>query len=236
MESAPTASGTRTSATTTSRAEHYDSKWGINYDERRPGAGHGQAAQGARARAARASRARSRSAPGTGYFSLNLLRAGVVGEAVATDISPGMLEGCERSAEELGAGRRDGRLRGLGAAVRGRLLRPRLRPRRAAPPARPRRRVPRVPARAAARRRGGVLRRALPLRRPDRGLAQARRARGGAAVAGADGRRAAAVATGTATAAAARRTGSSRWWTCTRSRPRELPGHAGGGRLRATCA
>ena len=39
---------------------------------------------------------------GTGYFSLNLLRAGVVGEAVATDISPGMLRRLENSAKELG--------------------------------------------------------------------------------------------------------------------------------------
>ena len=38
---------------------------------------------------------------GTGYFSLNLLRAGVIGEAVATDISPGMLGKLERSAAEL---------------------------------------------------------------------------------------------------------------------------------------
>src|SRR3954452_6454872 len=39
---------------------------------------------------------------GTGYFSLNLLRAGVVGEATATDISPGMLETLEANAERLG--------------------------------------------------------------------------------------------------------------------------------------
>jgi SAM-dependent methyltransferase len=39
---------------------------------------------------------------GTGYFSLNLLRAGVVGEVVATDISPGMLRRLECSAAELG--------------------------------------------------------------------------------------------------------------------------------------
>ena len=39
---------------------------------------------------------------GTGYFSLNLLQAGVVREAVCTDISRGMLDELERSAARLG--------------------------------------------------------------------------------------------------------------------------------------
>ena len=39
---------------------------------------------------------------GTGYFTLNLVRAGVIREAVATDISPGMLRTLSGSAEELG--------------------------------------------------------------------------------------------------------------------------------------
>jgi SAM-dependent methyltransferase len=39
---------------------------------------------------------------GTGYFSLNLLRAGVIGSAVASDISPGMLRALSASADELG--------------------------------------------------------------------------------------------------------------------------------------
>jgi SAM-dependent methyltransferase len=39
---------------------------------------------------------------GTGYFSLNLLQAGVVREAVATDISPGMLDALEANAARLG--------------------------------------------------------------------------------------------------------------------------------------
>jgi SAM-dependent methyltransferase len=38
---------------------------------------------------------------GTGYFSLHLLRAGVVGEATCTDLSPGMLQTLERNAEAL---------------------------------------------------------------------------------------------------------------------------------------
>src|SRR2546430_4616685 len=39
---------------------------------------------------------------GTGYFSLNLLQAGIVGEATCTDISPGMLRTLARNAERLG--------------------------------------------------------------------------------------------------------------------------------------
>ena len=82
-------------------AEHYDSKWGINYNEvgqaqvtgkLRKALGHepGRYARGLEIGA------------GTGYFTLNLLRAGVVGEAVATDISPGMLRRLARSAAEMG--------------------------------------------------------------------------------------------------------------------------------------
>jgi len=38
---------------------------------------------------------------GTGYFSLNLLQAGVIAKATATDISPGMLEALQANATEL---------------------------------------------------------------------------------------------------------------------------------------
>jgi ubiquinone/menaquinone biosynthesis C-methylase UbiE len=82
-------------------ALHYDSKWGINYDEvglaqvtgkLRKALGH---APGYYERALEIG-------AGTGYFTLNLLRAGVIGEAVATDISPRMLRALEDSARELG--------------------------------------------------------------------------------------------------------------------------------------
>ena len=128
---------------------------------------------------------------GTGYFIINLVRAGVVSEAVATDISPGMLDVLSTTAAELGVAGGDRGLRGIGAALRGRLVRPRGRPRRAPPPSGPRRRLPRVPARAAPRRRRGLLRRALLLRGQVGRAAEARRTRRRAAVAGADGRRAA---------------------------------------------
>ncbi len=39
---------------------------------------------------------------GTGYFSLNLLQAGVVRAAVCSDISPGMMETCASNASRLG--------------------------------------------------------------------------------------------------------------------------------------
>jgi ubiquinone/menaquinone biosynthesis C-methylase UbiE len=82
-------------------ARHYDSKWGIDYGE------IGQAQVESKLRKAlgheprRYGRALEIGA-GTGYFTLNLLRAGIVGEAVATDISPGMLRRLRGSAEELG--------------------------------------------------------------------------------------------------------------------------------------
>jgi SAM-dependent methyltransferase len=82
-------------------AQRYDSKWGIDYGE------IGQAQVESKLRKAlgheprRYGRALEIGA-GTGYFTLNLLRAGIVGEAVATDISPGMLRRLRGSAEELG--------------------------------------------------------------------------------------------------------------------------------------
>jgi ubiquinone/menaquinone biosynthesis C-methylase UbiE len=82
-------------------ALHYDSKWGINYDE----VGQAQVTGKLRKALGHAPGYYERAleiGAGTGYFTLNLLRAGVIGEAVATDISPGMLEALEGSARELG--------------------------------------------------------------------------------------------------------------------------------------
>ena len=157
-------------------AEHYDSKWGINYGP----VGQAQVTSKLRKALGHEPRRYARAleiGAGTGYFSLNLLRAGVIGEAVATDISPGMLEQARALRDRARPVRRDRRVRGGEAALRRRLLRPGVRARRAPPPAGSRRRLPRVPARAAPRRRGGILRRAVPLRRPDRRVAQARRQR-----------------------------------------------------------
>jgi SAM-dependent methyltransferase len=81
-------------------AEHYDAKWGINYGEVGQAQVTGKLKKALGHEPRRYRRALEIGA-GTGYFSLNLLRAGVVGEAVATDISPGMLSRLQASAEEL---------------------------------------------------------------------------------------------------------------------------------------
>jgi SAM-dependent methyltransferase len=82
-------------------AEHYNSKWGIKYDA----VGQAQVTSKLRKALGHEPRRYARAleiGAGTGYFSLNLLRAGVIGQAVATDISPGMLRKLERSAAEFG--------------------------------------------------------------------------------------------------------------------------------------
>jgi SAM-dependent methyltransferase len=82
-------------------AEHYDSKWGINYGE----VGRAQVLGKLRKALGREPGVFDRGleiGAGTGYFTLNLMRAGVLREAVATDISPGMLSALSASAAELG--------------------------------------------------------------------------------------------------------------------------------------
>jgi SAM-dependent methyltransferase len=82
-------------------AAHYDSKWGIGYDEVGQAQVTGKLRKALGHEPGHYERALEIGA-GTGYFTLNLLRAGVIGEAVAADISPGMLRALERSAGELG--------------------------------------------------------------------------------------------------------------------------------------
>ena len=83
-------------------ASSYDSKWGIDFGE------VGQAQVLGKLRKVlgcglEPGFARSLEVgAGTGYFSLNLLRAGVVREATCTDISPGMLRALRGNAERLG--------------------------------------------------------------------------------------------------------------------------------------
>jgi ubiquinone/menaquinone biosynthesis C-methylase UbiE len=79
----------------------YDAKWGISFGEigRRQVLGKVTKLLGAQP----GPFARSLEiGAGTGYFSLNLLQEGVVGEATCTDISPGMLETLEANARALG--------------------------------------------------------------------------------------------------------------------------------------
>ena len=82
-------------------ASSYDSKWGIDFGE----IGREQV----RRKLARALGGLPEACfgdaleigAGTGYFTLNLLRAGLVGRATATDISPGMLKTLAATAAEL---------------------------------------------------------------------------------------------------------------------------------------
>jgi ubiquinone/menaquinone biosynthesis C-methylase UbiE len=83
-------------------APDYDSKWGISFEET------GRSLVVAKLRKALGAKG---SAPfgrtleigaGTGYFTLNLLRAGLIEQAVCTDISQGMLDELARSAERMG--------------------------------------------------------------------------------------------------------------------------------------
>jgi len=82
-------------------AEAYDTKWGITFDERGREQVVGKLSRALGREPWRFERALEIGA-GTGYFTLNLLRPGVIGEATATDISAGMLRRLEDSAADLG--------------------------------------------------------------------------------------------------------------------------------------
>jgi SAM-dependent methyltransferase len=82
-------------------ADHYDSKWGIDFGE----LGLEQVTAKVRKALGREPGHYPRSleiGAGTGYFSLNLLRAGLIGEATCSDISPGMLQALQQNARRLG--------------------------------------------------------------------------------------------------------------------------------------
>jgi SAM-dependent methyltransferase len=83
-------------------ASSYDFKWGIDFGE----VGRAQVVGKLRkvlGRSLDEGFARSLEVgAGTGYFSLNLLLAGVVEEASCTDISPGMISALRANAERLG--------------------------------------------------------------------------------------------------------------------------------------
>src|SRR5579862_4800163 len=83
-------------------ASGYDSKWGIDFGD----VGQAQVLRKLRkVLGAELDRGYERSleiGAGTGYFSLNLLQAGVVREATCTDISPGMVRTLACNAATLG--------------------------------------------------------------------------------------------------------------------------------------
>ena len=82
-------------------AHHYDAKWGIDFGDvgREQVLAKVEAALGHRPDGWRRS---LEIGSGTGYFTLNLLRAGMIGEATCSDISPGMLVALRANAERLG--------------------------------------------------------------------------------------------------------------------------------------
>jgi SAM-dependent methyltransferase len=82
-------------------AGHYDSKWGIDFDELGCAQVLAKTSKGLGREPERFRRSLEIGA-GTGYFSLNLLRAGVIAEATCSDISPGMLSVLQANAERLG--------------------------------------------------------------------------------------------------------------------------------------
>jgi ubiquinone/menaquinone biosynthesis C-methylase UbiE len=82
-------------------ANHYDSKWGIDFGE----LGRDQVVAKVCKVLGHSPDHYPRSleiGAGTGYFTLNLLRAGQIGEATCTDISPGMLSTLRTNARRLG--------------------------------------------------------------------------------------------------------------------------------------
>jgi ubiquinone/menaquinone biosynthesis C-methylase UbiE len=84
-------------------AEHYDTKWGVDYGD----VGRHQVRGKLHKLLGRPLPTFERSleiGAGTGYFTLNMLQDGVVREAVATDISPGMLDALQANAARIGVG------------------------------------------------------------------------------------------------------------------------------------
>jgi SAM-dependent methyltransferase len=82
-------------------AASYDSKWAIDYGE----IGGGQVVAKLEKALGRAPGHYGRMleiGAGTGYFTLNLLRRGIVDAATAIDISPGMLDALSATAAQLG--------------------------------------------------------------------------------------------------------------------------------------
>jgi SAM-dependent methyltransferase len=86
-------------------AAEYDGKWGIDFGEIGAGQVLGKMRKLLGSDLPRFERALEIGA-GTGYFSLNLMQAGVIGHATCTDISPGMLETLAGNAAKLGLGDR----------------------------------------------------------------------------------------------------------------------------------
>jgi SAM-dependent methyltransferase len=83
-------------------ASSYDSKWGIDFGPIGQGQVLGKLQKLVGSGMRRGYERSLEIGAGTGYFSLNLLQAGVVKEATCTDISPGMIHTLSGNAQRLG--------------------------------------------------------------------------------------------------------------------------------------
>src|ERR1700683_2239129 len=82
-------------------ATSYDSKWGIDFGDVGRAQVLGKLRKVVGAELERGFERSLEIGAGTGYFSLNLLQAGVVREATCTDISPGMVRALAVNAARL---------------------------------------------------------------------------------------------------------------------------------------
>ena len=99
-------------------ASSYDSKWGIDFGDTGQHQVLGKVRKLLGSDLAAGYPRSLEIGAGTGYFSLNLLQAGVVGEATCTDISPGMLRTPVHQRAAPGPRRTHGPRRRRVAAVR----------------------------------------------------------------------------------------------------------------------
>jgi ubiquinone/menaquinone biosynthesis C-methylase UbiE len=83
-------------------AAHYDTKWGIDYGAVGRAQVLGKLHKALGPGAPQTFHSVLEIGAGTGYFSLNLLQAGVIDEATCVDISPGMLRTLAANARRLG--------------------------------------------------------------------------------------------------------------------------------------
>jgi ubiquinone/menaquinone biosynthesis C-methylase UbiE len=83
-------------------ADSYDGKWGIDFGPVGQRQVLGKLRKALGAQPERRFGDALEIGAGTGYFTLNLLQLGLIERATATDISPGMLETLEATADELG--------------------------------------------------------------------------------------------------------------------------------------
>ena len=87
-------------------AETYDAKWGIDFGEIGQTQVLGKLRKLVGDELDRGYERGLEIGAGTGYFSLNLMQAGVLREATCTDISPGMVARLQANAKQLGLERR----------------------------------------------------------------------------------------------------------------------------------